>query len=64
MYGISKPRASLITGNIVELIETFDVDAAYTTEKLLTDMYKAGIDKAVVVDHPSASGPITGTPSK
>ena len=41
-----------VTGDIVELIETFDTDAAYTAENLLADMEDAGIEEAVVVGYP------------
>ena len=41
-----------VTGDIVELVETFAVDAAYTAEKLLADMDDVGVDEAVVVGYP------------
>lgn len=41
-----------VTGDIVKLVETFDTNAAYTAEKLLTDMDDAGIEEAVVVGYP------------
>ncbi|SFH03899.1 Amidohydrolase [Halopelagius inordinatus] len=41
-----------VNGDIVELVETFDVDAVYTAEKLLADMDEAGVDEAVVVGYP------------
>ena len=41
-----------VTGDIVKLVEAFDVDTAYTAEKLLADMDEAGVDEAVGVGYP------------
>lgn len=51
-WGYPSPEHPWITGDIVELVETFDIDAAYTAEKLLADMDDAGVDEAVVVGYP------------
>ena len=51
-WGYPSREHPWVTGNIVELVETFDVDAAYTAEKLLADMDEAGVDEAVVVGYP------------
>lgn len=41
-----------VNGDIVDLVETFDVDTTYTAEKLLADMDEVGVDEAVVVGYP------------
>lgn len=41
-----------VNGDIVDLVETFDVDTVYTAEKLLEDMDETGVDEAVVVGYP------------
>ena len=51
-WGYPSPEHPWVTGDIVELVEGFAVDAAYTTEKLLADMDAAGVDEAVVVGYP------------
>lgn len=37
---------------VADSVDSFDVDAVYTAEKLLTDMDRHGIDEAVVVGYP------------
>lgn len=51
-WGYPSPEHPWVTGDIVELVEGFAVDAAYTAEKLLADMDAAGVDEAVVVGYP------------
>jgi predicted TIM-barrel fold metal-dependent hydrolase len=41
-----------VNGPIVDLVDDFAVDTAYTGEKLLADMDAAGIDRATVVGYP------------
>jgi L-fuconolactonase len=51
-WGLPSRTHPWVNGDIIELVETFDVDAAYTAEKLLADMDSTGIDEAVVVGYP------------
>jgi L-fuconolactonase len=51
-WGLPSRAHPWVNGDIIELVETFAVDAAYTTEKLLADMDRTGIDEAVVVGYP------------
>jgi L-fuconolactonase len=51
-WGLPSREHPWVNGDIIELVETFDVDAAYTAEKLLADMDRTGIDEAVVVGYP------------
>jgi L-fuconolactonase len=51
-WGLPSRAHPWVNGDIIELVETFDVDAAYTAEKLLADMDSTGIDEAVVVGYP------------
>lgn len=41
-----------VNGEIVELVDEFDVDLVYTAEKLLADMDRTGVEEAVVVGYP------------
>ena len=41
-----------VNGDIVELVDGFDVPAVYTADRLLGDMDRTGIDEAVVVGYP------------
>jgi L-fuconolactonase len=51
-WGLPSRTHPWVNSDIVELVETFDVDAAYTAEKLLADMDKATVDEAVVIGYP------------
>jgi predicted TIM-barrel fold metal-dependent hydrolase len=41
-----------VNGPILDLVDSFSVDAVYTAEKLLADMDRTGVDEAVVVGYP------------
>ncbi|MFB6268395.1 MAG: amidohydrolase [Halobacterium sp.] len=51
-WGLPSRQHPWVNGDIVELVDTFATDAAYTAEKLLADMDDAGVDEAVVVGYP------------
>jgi len=42
-----------VTAEIIDDMNSYSVDLVYTARKLLTDMDKQGIDRAVVVDYPT-----------
>jgi predicted TIM-barrel fold metal-dependent hydrolase len=51
-WGLPSEDHPWVNGDIVELVDTFSTDAAYTADKLLADMDEAGVDEAVVVGYP------------
>lgn len=51
-WGLPSEDHPWVNGDIVELVDTFSTDAAYTADKLLADMDDAGVDEAVVVGYP------------
>lgn len=51
-WGLPSHTHPWVNGDLLESVETFDVDAAYTAEKLLEDMDSADVDRAVVVGYP------------
>ena len=51
-WGRPSPEHPWVNGEIVDLVETFDVPAVYDADRLLADMDEAGVDEAVVVGYP------------
>ncbi len=51
-WGLPSEEHPWVNGDIIELVDTFSTDAAYTAEKLLADMDTAGVDHAIVVGYP------------
>lgn len=51
-WGRPSPEHPWVNGDIVDLVETFDVPAVYDVDRLLSDMDGAGVDEAVVVGYP------------
>lgn len=51
-WGYPSTEHPWVTGDIVELVESFAVDAAYTADKLLADMDVADVEEAIVVGYP------------
>lgn len=51
-WGLPDEKHPWVNSDIIQRVDTFSTDVAYTAEKLLGDMSETGIDKAVVVGYP------------
>jgi L-fuconolactonase len=51
-WGLPSRAHPWVNGDLVESVETFDVETVYTAEKLLKDMDSTDIDRAAVVGYP------------
>lgn len=51
-WGLPSEEHPWVNPGILELVDDFTVDTAYTADKLLADMDTVGVDEAVVVGYP------------